>query len=100
MEEALIAGADANAPDEATGQLPLQVSALNVRHAERKCRLLVERRADVQAKCSESHTVLQWARERINARFAEYLELLGSGDTEAALASASLSLNESPPEEF
>lgn len=97
MQDLLVAGASANAPDEATDQLPLQVCALNVRHAERKCRLLVEHRADVQAKCTETHTVLQWAKERINPKFAAYLEALRSGVAHAASDEVLL---ENPPEEF
>ncbi|CAK0808762.1 unnamed protein product, partial [Prorocentrum cordatum] len=98
MQDLLRAGASANVPDEATGQLPLQVCALNVRHAERKCRLLVEHRADVQAMCTETHTVLQWARERINPKFAAFLEALQRGDSRAT--SEEVTLGGAPPEEF
>mmetsp|Transcript_5944 Transcript_5944/g.6406 ORF Transcript_5944/g.6406 Transcript_5944/m.6406 type:complete len:80 (-) Transcript_5944:80-319(-) len=44
----------------------------------RKCRLLIESSADVYAKYRNSN-MLEWARERINVRFAEYLEGLTNG---------------------
>lgn len=80
MEDLLAAGADANARD-VTCQTPLMISALNVRHSERKCRLLIENRADPGAMYNESLSVLQWARERINPQFAAYLEGLQHGES-------------------
>lgn len=56
------------------------ISALNVRGAERKCKVLIDHRADVHAEANESLTVLQWARERINTKFATYLEAVSRGE--------------------
>jgi len=78
MEELLTAGADANTRD-IIGQTPLMISALNSRQAERKCRVLMEHRANLETTCNDSQTVLQWARERINPKFAAYLEGLQQG---------------------
>mmetsp|Transcript_88268 Transcript_88268/g.175414 ORF Transcript_88268/g.175414 Transcript_88268/m.175414 type:complete len:662 (+) Transcript_88268:70-2055(+) len=78
MEDLLTAGADANSRD-IIGQTPLMISALNSRQAERKCRLLIEHRANPDAMYNDSLTVLQWARERINPKFASYLEGLQHG---------------------
>jgi len=78
MKELLIAGADANSRD-IIGQTPLMIAALNSRQAERKCRLLMEHRANPDAIYSDNQTVLQWARERINLQFASYLEGLQHG---------------------
>jgi len=77
----LRARADTEARDVA-GQTALMVSALNIRHGERKCRLLLEHRADVQASCGAdgSLTVLQWTRERTNANFATFLEQVSRGE--------------------
>jgi len=80
VQELLAAGADANARD-ITGQRPLMVAALNARHSERKCRLLIESRADLLAMYNESLSVLQWARERINPKFADFLEGLQHGES-------------------
>eukprot|EP00933_Yihiella_yeosuensis_P040307 TRINITY_DN34587_c0_g1_i1.p1 TRINITY_DN34587_c0_g1~~TRINITY_DN34587_c0_g1_i1.p1 ORF type:complete len:895 (-),score=189.20 TRINITY_DN34587_c0_g1_i1:54-2738(-) len=95
LRELLEAGAEANARD-VTGQTALMVAALNVRHAERKCRHLIEHRADINEKANESISVLQWARERINGKFAAYLEAVNRGDADADVA---VSL-ESPPEDL
>mmetsp|Transcript_37192 Transcript_37192/g.104963 ORF Transcript_37192/g.104963 Transcript_37192/m.104963 type:complete len:483 (-) Transcript_37192:83-1531(-) len=94
MRELLDAGADPNSPD-VTGSLPLMISALNDRNSERKCRLLIERLADVNARHNSSTTVLQWARERINAKFATYLKALHQGEDIAYSATV-----EPPPEEY
>mmetsp|Transcript_128668 Transcript_128668/g.274639 ORF Transcript_128668/g.274639 Transcript_128668/m.274639 type:complete len:727 (-) Transcript_128668:98-2278(-) len=78
MQELLAHRADPNIRD-VTGQTPLMIAALNVRHSERKCRLLIENSADVSAQYNDSLTVLQWSKERINSRFAAYLETLSTG---------------------
>lgn len=83
VRQALAGGADANARD-VTGMSALMISALNVRHAERKCRHLIEAGADLRAPATdgaESLTVLQWARERVNARFGSFLEAVERGET-------------------
>eukprot|EP00931_Biecheleriopsis_adriatica_P115959 TRINITY_DN91694_c0_g1_i1.p1 TRINITY_DN91694_c0_g1~~TRINITY_DN91694_c0_g1_i1.p1 ORF type:complete len:902 (+),score=202.58 TRINITY_DN91694_c0_g1_i1:91-2796(+) len=92
--DALEEGADANARD-VTGQRAIMVSALNVRGAERKCKWLIEHKADIHADATGSLSVLQWARERINGKFAAYLEALSRGEK----ADIALALD-SPPEEI
>jgi len=79
MCELLAAGADPNARD-VTGHLPLMISALNEGNSEKKCRLLIEKRADVNAMCNSSGTVLQWARERISGKFVFFLKGLQQGE--------------------
>mmetsp|Transcript_44417 Transcript_44417/g.96547 ORF Transcript_44417/g.96547 Transcript_44417/m.96547 type:complete len:740 (+) Transcript_44417:198-2417(+) len=79
MQTLLAARADSNARD-VTGQTPLVISSLNSRNSERKCRLLLEHRADLDAMYSSTHTVLQWMRERLNRNFADYLEAVQRGD--------------------
>lgn len=79
MAELLAAGAEPNTRD-AFGLTPLMISALNERHAERKCKLLIERRADLDLLCSESLTSIQWARERINPKFAAFLAGVQRGE--------------------
>eukprot|EP00441_Pelagodinium_beii_P040982 CAMPEP_0197630306 /NCGR_PEP_ID=MMETSP1338-20131121/7836_1 /TAXON_ID=43686 ORGANISM="Pelagodinium beii, Strain RCC1491" /NCGR_SAMPLE_ID=MMETSP1338 /ASSEMBLY_ACC=CAM_ASM_000754 /LENGTH=917 /DNA_ID=CAMNT_0043201497 /DNA_START=55 /DNA_END=2808 /DNA_ORIENTATION=+ len=92
--DALEAGAEVNARD-VTGQTAIMISALNVRGSERKCRLLIEHGADIHLPANESLTVLQWARERINPKFAAYLEALSRGEKPDLDVAA-----ENPPEEI
>eukprot|EP00928_Gymnodinium_smaydae_P046244 TRINITY_DN30806_c0_g1_i1.p1 TRINITY_DN30806_c0_g1~~TRINITY_DN30806_c0_g1_i1.p1 ORF type:complete len:740 (-),score=151.82 TRINITY_DN30806_c0_g1_i1:176-2395(-) len=75
----LDARADPNGRD-VTGQSALMVSALNVRHGEKKCRMLIARGADPNEIASGSQTVVQWARERVNPKFANFLVAVHSGD--------------------
>ncbi|CAJ1400901.1 unnamed protein product [Effrenium voratum] len=95
--DALEAGAEVDARD-VTGQNPLVVSALNMRGAEKKCKLLIQHRADVHqpAVAGGSQSTLDWAKERINASFAAFLEALSKGE-EADLA---MLLDAPAPEEF
>lgn len=79
VKQLLEAKADPSARD-VTDQLGLMVCALNVRHGERKCRILMEHRADPGAMANENKTVVEWARERINPRFALFLEALRKGE--------------------
>lgn len=60
VEQLLEAGANPNARD-VTDQLALMVCSLNVRHGERKCRILVEHKADPGAMANETQTVIAWA---------------------------------------
>mmetsp|Transcript_103024 Transcript_103024/g.332023 ORF Transcript_103024/g.332023 Transcript_103024/m.332023 type:complete len:688 (-) Transcript_103024:83-2146(-) len=78
MRELLLARAEPNLVD-VTGQTPIMISALNVRHSERKCKLLIEHRADLDVHCFGELTAIQWARERINGKFAAFLEATRSG---------------------
>jgi len=80
IEELLAAGAP---PDEldVTGQRPLMLSALSNWLCERKCKLLIDHGADVQLPCGSSPNAIEWARERINDRFAAYLEGIYRGES-------------------
>lgn len=80
MRELLAARADANFCD-VTGQTPMMIAALNNRHSERKCKLLFEHRADMDAPCCGDLNVVQWARQRINASFAKFLQAVKNGET-------------------
>jgi len=86
MLDALEAGAEVHARD-VTGQNALMVSALNMRGAERKCRLLLEHKADVNLPSDPNgtKTTLEWTKERINPKFAAFLEAISKGE-EAELA--------------
>jgi len=79
MADLLNASANPNCRD-VTEQTPLMIAALNDRHGEKKCKLLIDRRADPGAMANERLTVLQWTRERINANFASYLGALHRGE--------------------
>lgn len=88
MEQLLEAGANPSARD-VTGQAALMVCALNVRHSERKCRVLMYAEADPTMTAlpedeigedDNPQTILEWMRERINPKFADYLEALYNGD--------------------
>jgi len=79
VEELLAARADPDQPD-VTGQTPLMLSALSNWLSDRKCRLLIEQRADIWRSCGHSENAVQWARERINESFAAYLEGVHKGD--------------------
>ncbi|OLQ09894.1 hypothetical protein AK812_SmicGene6477 [Symbiodinium microadriaticum] len=64
------------------GQNALMVSALNMRGAERKCRLLLEHNADVNLPSDPNgtKTTLEWTKERINPKFAAFLEAISKGE--------------------
>lgn len=82
IAQLLEAGANPNTRD-VTGQTTLMIAALNVRHSERKCRLLIEANAKLDmpsSKAANSKAVLEWARERINPSFAAFLEACTKGD--------------------
>ncbi|CAK9029418.1 CSD domain-containing protein [Durusdinium trenchii] len=81
LRDSLETGAEVNARD-VTGQTAIMVCALNMRGADRKCKLLIEHRADVLLPSDQqgSQTTLQWVKERINPSFAEYLEALSKGE--------------------
>lgn len=82
MQLLMQAGANPNCRD-VTGQTTIMIAALNVRHSERKCRLLIEGGAKIDNACSlaaDAQTVHQWARERINAKFAKFLEACQNGE--------------------
>eukprot|EP00435_Cladocopium_sp_Y103_P062768 s483_g24.t1 len=81
MKDALEAGAEVNARD-VTGQTAIMVSSLNMRGADRKCKLLLEHQADLQVTSDpeSTQTTLEWVKERINSNFAEYLEALSKGE--------------------
>eukprot|EP00434_Breviolum_minutum_P003554 symbB.v1.2.003127.t1/scaffold128.1/size312424/1 len=81
VQAALEDGAEVNARD-VTGQTPLMISSLNTRGADRKCKLLLEHRADLQLPSDPMSTqsTLEWVKERINQRFADYLEALSKGE--------------------
>jgi len=82
IDQLLEAGANPNIRD-VTGQTTVMIAALNVRHSERKCRLLIQAGAKIDipaSKAVDAHTVLQWARERINPSFAAFLEACTKGD--------------------
>jgi len=92
--DAIEEGAEVNSRD-VTGQTAIMIAALNVRGSERKCRMLIEHRADVHLSANESQSVLQWARERINPKFAGYLEALSRGENPDLVVAS-----ENPPEEI
>eukprot|EP00932_Pfiesteria_piscicida_P019896 SRR837773.6718.p1 GENE.SRR837773.6718~~SRR837773.6718.p1 ORF type:complete len:266 (+),score=59.35 SRR837773.6718:80-799(+) len=79
MRELLAARADPNVCD-VTGQTPMMVAALNNRHSERKCKLLFEHNADMDAPCCQGLNVVQWAKRRINSSFAKFLEAVKRGE--------------------
>jgi len=81
VQAALEDGAEVNSRD-VTGQTPLMISSLNTRGADRKCKLLLEHRADLQLPSDPMSTqsTLEWVKERINQRFADYLEALSKGE--------------------
>lgn len=81
VEAALQDGAEVNARD-VTGQTPIMISSLNTRGADRKCKLLLEHRADLELPSDPMSTqsTLEWVKERINQRFADYLEALSKGE--------------------
>merc|ERR1712039_1078393 len=79
IEELLSANADPNSRD-VTSQLALMVAGLNVRNAEKKCRLLINHKADVSLMYSDSLTVLEWAKERINSKFSNFLAAAARGE--------------------
>merc|ERR1711865_462894 len=65
IDRLLFQNADPNAID-CNGQSALMISALNYRHGEDKCRLLVDHCADVYVRLPGGQTVLEWARERLS----------------------------------
>eukprot|EP00927_Polykrikos_kofoidii_P054320 TRINITY_DN4874_c0_g1_i3.p1 TRINITY_DN4874_c0_g1~~TRINITY_DN4874_c0_g1_i3.p1 ORF type:complete len:888 (+),score=183.04 TRINITY_DN4874_c0_g1_i3:92-2755(+) len=100
MDSLLRAGADPHARD-ATGDSALMVSALNVRNAERKCKLLIESRADPMARANEDEgneqTVIEWARERLSPKFAQFLEAVTRADD---MSNHLIELDRPPGDEF
>jgi len=74
-------GANPNGRD-VTGQTPLMIAALQSRFSERKCQALISMNADVHLPSREGRkqTILQWARERINPKFALFLEAVSRGE--------------------
>jgi len=73
IRDLLAAKAQPNVKD-VTGQTPLMIAALNARQSERKCKLLIEYRADLESPLCAGMSAIEWAKQRLNPNFAAFLE--------------------------